>query len=374
MAMRRMAVKGEGNKKCVLRTTGDNPTTMNLIGNMETPPPLPPVYGTTSVIGRQRQMLDEVSVRTNLCRPEINGFQPVHFFGVFDGQLSVLCKEHMHVIIKEELMRVKVVGDGGDELWRLAVNRSFQRMDEMALKRCCSSLICRCNPQLSLMGSMAVVSIVTKECMVVANCGDSRAVLCREGRPMPLSDNHKDVYLRTSIVTKECMVVANCGDSRVVLCLEGWPIQLSDNNKADEGGCGGRIVSRPIGYLLLFITQVKNVNLLYHKRLRSISRSSLITWCFNLYEDDICFWATSEPEISITKREARDECLILGSNGVWDVVSSESACKTVHDCLDISSVEPRIEGRASAATILVRLALGRRSSDNISAIVIDLRK
>ncbi|XP_076944776.1 putative protein phosphatase 2C 75 [Bidens hawaiensis] len=261
MAMRRVAVRPPAKK------TADNPTTsspeiMNLISNMETPPP--PVYGTMSVIGRQRQMMDEVSVETNLCRPEINGFQPVHFFGVFDGHVSALCKEHMHVIMKEELMRVKMVGDesnGGWERWRSAVNRSFSRMDEMSLKQC-NSRICRCNPQLSLMGSTAVVSVLTKECILVAKCGDSSAVICRDGRPVDL--------------------------------------------KADVGGCGGRIMSRPI--------------------------------------DEIGFWATSEPEISITKRESR----ILGSNGLWDVVSSETACKTVHESLGENSSE----GTELASTLL----------------------
>lgn len=103
MAMRRMAaagasgssaVRGEEkhNRTTVKTTTGDDPVSvgtknttaiMSLISIMEPTPP--PVYGTMSVIGRQREMEDEVSVRTSLCRPEVNGFRPVHFFGVFDG-------------------------------------------------------------------------------------------------------------------------------------------------------------------------------------------------------------------------------------------------------------------------------------------------
>ncbi|KAJ0576636.1 putative protein-serine/threonine phosphatase [Helianthus annuus] len=266
MAMRRMAVKREAGNQGIV--------------NLEAP-----VYGTVSVVGRQREMVDEVSVQTNLCRPEINGFQPVHFFGVFDGHVSALCKELMHVIMKEEMMRVKVVGDGGGEMWRLAVNRSFHRMDEMAVKLC-SSDICRCNTQL---GSTAVVSVMTKEYMLVAKCGNSGAVICREGRPVDLTAD-------------------------------------------DEGSCGGRIMSRPI--------------------------------------DEIGFWASSEPDISVTKRESRDECLILGSNGLWDVVSSDAASKTVHQCLGEngnSNVELRIDtdvGTKLAATLLARLALGRRSADN----------
>ncbi|KAJ0671455.1 putative protein-serine/threonine phosphatase [Helianthus annuus] len=109
----------------------------------------------------------------------------------------------MHVFMEEELMRVTVdggesSGGGGDvERWRLAINRSFQRMDEMALRLCLcgavgsSSNICRCSPKLSFMGSTAVVSVVTNEYIFVANCGDSRAVLCRNGRAIPLSVDHK---------------------------------------------------------------------------------------------------------------------------------------------------------------------------------------
>ncbi|KVI04767.1 probable protein phosphatase 2C 75 [Cynara cardunculus var. scolymus] len=325
--------ENEGQKDVAKTTSGDKPTTsitaasiMSLINIMETPPP--PVYGMMSVIGRQREMEDEVSVKTNLCRPEINGFRPVHFFGVFDGHggrhVSALCKESMHVIMEEELMQAKVIegetngGEGGGGLWRTAINRSFQRMDEMALRLCLcgSSSICRCSPRLSFMGSTAVVSILTKEYVFVANCGDSRAVLCRNGRPVPLSIDHKP----------------DREDERARIEACGGRIMFADGARV-EGILG---MSRAIGDRLL-------------KQ-----------------------WVTSEPEISITRREAGDECLIVGSDGLWDVLSSELACKIVHDCFveHEHDVEPQID---SAATLLVRLALGRRSTDNISVIVIDLR-
>lgn len=44
-----------------------------------------PACGIMSVPGRMRQMEDAITIRTNLCRPEINGRLPVHFFGVYDG-------------------------------------------------------------------------------------------------------------------------------------------------------------------------------------------------------------------------------------------------------------------------------------------------
>lgn len=40
-------------------------------------------------------------------------------------------------------------------------------------------------------GSTAVVAVVSPTHIIVANCGDSRAVLCRGKLPMPLSIDHK---------------------------------------------------------------------------------------------------------------------------------------------------------------------------------------
>lgn len=41
------------------------------------------------------------------------------------------------------------------------------------------------------MGTTAVVAMVGTRMIYVANCGDSRAVLCRDGLAVPLTDDHK---------------------------------------------------------------------------------------------------------------------------------------------------------------------------------------
>ncbi|KAJ0098403.1 hypothetical protein Patl1_20009 [Pistacia atlantica] len=176
-----------------------------------------PVYGTISVSGRAREMEDTISVRTSLCRPEINRRRPLHFFGVYDGHggphVAALCREKLHVFFEGELTRVSCTtknesGKGStsraeeleqeakwEDRWRTVVTRSFQRMDEVAISTCpCGSLVYRCgchSVEAALSGSTAVVAVVTSEYIIVANCGDSRAVLCRGGRAIPLSCDHK---------------------------------------------------------------------------------------------------------------------------------------------------------------------------------------
>ena len=123
----------------------------------------------------------------------------------------------MHVFIEEELMRVsgtsksESAASGSrsrqdrlkrkqsatvvewEEEWRRAMVRSFLRMDEVALTTCaCGNLGngCVCpSLELALGGSTAVVVVLTACHIIVANCGDSRAVLCRGGRAVLLSHN-----------------------------------------------------------------------------------------------------------------------------------------------------------------------------------------
>jgi serine/threonine protein phosphatase PrpC len=42
-----------------------------------------------------------------------------------------------------------------------------------------------------LSGSTATVALVRRDKIIVANVGDSRAVLCRNGRPVDLSTEHR---------------------------------------------------------------------------------------------------------------------------------------------------------------------------------------
>ena len=43
----------------------------------------------------------------------------------------------------------------------------------------------------------------------------------------------------------------------------------------------------------------------------------------------------SEPEVTVTERTSEDECLILASDGLWDVVSNDTACGVVRMCLRV---------------------------------------
>lgn len=90
-------------------------------------------------------------------------------------------------------------------------------------------------------------------------------------------------------------------------------------------------------------------------------------------------YVTSEPEVTVTNRTEKDEFLILASDGLWDVISNEVACRITRQCLSgrAARIFPQaISGSsaAEAAAFLAQLAMSRGSRDNISVIVVDLKR
>lgn len=87
----------------------------------------------------------------------------------------------------------------------------------------------------------------------------------------------------------------------------------------------------------------------------------------------------SEPEVTVVDRTEKDEFIILATDGLWDVVSNQVACKVARQCLSGRAAKmfpEAVRGRTAveAATLLVELAMSRGSKDNISVVVIELKK
>lgn len=87
----------------------------------------------------------------------------------------------------------------------------------------------------------------------------------------------------------------------------------------------------------------------------------------------------------IVPRTKEDECLILASDGLWDVMTNEEVCDVARRRIlqwhkkhgHNSSVENRGEGidpaAQAAADYLSKLAMHKGSKDNITVIVVDLK-
>ncbi|KAL2898852.1 putative protein phosphatase 2C 24 [Bienertia sinuspersici] len=295
-----------------------------------------PKFGVASVCGRRRDMEDAVSVHPSFFRSSENSVAyESHYFAVYDGHgcshVAMRCRERLHELVKEELLL-------GVTEWKMAMEKSFDKMDKEVIEWNEGVVNnCRCElqtPECDAVGSTAVVAIVTPQNIVVANCGDSRAVLCRNGQPFPLSSDHK-------------------------------PDRPDELKRIQEAG--GRVIYWDGPRVLGVLAMSRAIGDYYLKP-----------------------YVSCEPEVTITNRSAEDDCLIIASDGLWDVVSNDTACGVARMCLrgkvppatltpEVEQITSVGEGMADkacsdASMLLTKLALARRSTDNVSVVVIDLRK
>lgn len=312
-----------------------------------------PLWGFSSVRGRRPEMEDAVAALPRFLKiprqmlmdgpisNSLNQYLSADLFGVYDGhggsQVANYCRDRLHlalaeaVTIEREDLLTGNVACNWKERWERALLSCFQKVDNEVGGTGTSgaydpSLVEPIAP--GAVGSTAVVGIICPSHIIVANCGDSRAVLCRGKLAMPLSVDHKpnreDEYERIEAAGGK------------VIDWDGYRV---------SGVLG---MSRSIGdrYLSPFVIP--------------------------------------DPEMTFVPRSKEDECLILASDGLWDVMTNEEVCEVArrrillwHKKNGPSLPQDRGEGidpaAQDAADCLSRLALQRGSKDNISVIVVDLK-
>lgn len=95
-------------------------------------------------------------------------------------------------------------------------------------------------------------------------------------------------------------------------------------------------------------------------------------------------WVIPDPEVMFVPRLKDDECLVLASDGLWDVMTNEEVCdiarrrilawhKKHGNTLPAERNDGVDPAAQAAAEYLSRLALQKGSEDNITVIVIDLK-
>ncbi|KAJ4866751.1 Protein phosphatase 2C 7 [Raphanus sativus] len=319
-----------------------------------------PLWGTVSICGDRSEMEDAVRALPRFLKIPIKmlmggdheGMSPSlthltsHFFGVYDGhgglQVADYCHDRIHFALAEEIEWIKEellcernnTGEGRQVLWEKVFFDCFLKVDDEVKGKINRPVVGSPDEMVleavspETVGSTAVVALVCSSHIIVSNCGDSRAVLLRGKESMPLSVDHKpdreDEYAR----------IERAGGK--VIQWQGARVS------------GVLAMSRSIGdqYLEPYVIP--------------------------------------DPEVTFMPRAREDECLILASDGLWDVMSNQEACEFArrrillwHKRNGALPLAERGVGEdqacQAAADYLSKLALQKGSRDNISIIVVDLK-
>ncbi|XP_028760060.1 probable protein phosphatase 2C 13 [Neltuma alba] len=270
--------------------------------------------GSHSDIGRRRYMEDEHIQIDDLASHLGLVFKspiPCAFYAVFDGHGGPDAAD----FVKRNAMRLffedanLLLSYDGNTLFLKKLEDSHRKAFLLADLALANEATVR-----NSCGTTALTALILGSHLLVANAGDCRAVLCRKGVAVDLSQDHRASYLPEKRRVEELGGSIDDdgylnGDLSVTRALGDWGLKL------------------PLG-----------------------STSPLI----------------ADPDVLQVSLTEDDEFLIIGCDGIWDVMSSQYAVSFVRRGLR------RHDDPQQCARDLVKEALHLRTSDNLTVIVICL--
>ncbi|KAL8504302.1 hypothetical protein ACS0TY_022873 [Phlomoides rotata] len=257
-------------------------------------------YGYASSPGKRSSMEDFYETRIDGVDGEVVGL-----FGVFDGHGGARAAEYVKQNLFSNLIRhPKFISDT-----KSAIADAYSHTDSEFLKSE--------NNQNRDAGSTASTAILVGDRLLVANVGDSRAVICRGGNAIAVSRDHK-------------------------------PDQLDERQRIEDAG----------GFVIWAGTwRVGGV--------LAVSRA--------FGDRFLKQFVVADPEIQEEKVDNSLEFLILASDGLWDVVTNEEAVSMTKPILEPEAAAKRLlleahqRGSADNITVVVvRFSSGEEESSHTS--------
>eukprot|EP00929_Paragymnodinium_shiwhaense_P017773 TRINITY_DN1274_c0_g1_i2.p1 TRINITY_DN1274_c0_g1~~TRINITY_DN1274_c0_g1_i2.p1 ORF type:complete len:657 (+),score=175.53 TRINITY_DN1274_c0_g1_i2:192-2162(+) len=251
------------------------------------------------------------------------------YFGVFDGHGGTQVADHaqksLHKAILQQMRLKQVQPASRDEKIRLAVKEAFLLTDKEILQG-------SERKKADQVGSTAVCALIhgnpklgTALRLVVANLGDSRAVLCRGGQAIAVSEDHKPNRHdeKKRVERAGGLVLQIRGTARVAA-----PMNPNATNKAGRREYQGLAMSRSFG---------------------DIHFKTPIPLC------------VAEPETQIVPLTDKDLFVVLATDGIFDVLGNQEVVDLAIKHWD----DPE-----EAAKVVVRTAYKKGSEDNLTVQII----
>jgi len=231
--------------------------------------------------------------------------QPIGLFGVFDGHNGSQAAKYVQTHLFHNLLMNLDFGN-----IQLAITRAYQQTDR-------NLRTLQVNNNWSS-GSTACTAVLLRERLIIANVGDSRAVICKGGNAVALSTDHKPNQADERQRIEEAGGVLMCDHTSIV----GDLVKLPETNISAT--CPAQL-SRSFG----------DSKFKPHK-------------------------VVADPEIEEDTIEEGVDFLVLATAGLWNVVSNQEAVSMVQSIPDAKE----------AAHFLKEEAFRRGSNDNITCIVV----
>lgn len=256
---------------------------------------------------------DNLNLEVAAQAPDVNSF-----YGVFDGHsgsdAANYAKDHLHSFFGGYLQADSLLPTEMHE----AMVQAFIRTD-LELYKAFQAPISETSPACS--GTTALTAFIWGDQLMVANAGDCRAVLCRRGRAIELSNDHRPSNPEEALRVR---------------------------------AAGGHIC--PDGYLNGHLAVLRALGDHHFKDLKAPTGPD------GAMQGPL----TAEPEIASQAILPEDEFILMACDGFWDVFSSQRAVECARQQLRDHN-DPQL-----CSQQLVDEAMKMNTSDNVSVITICL--
>lgn len=274
------------------------------------------VEGDTFALSSKRGKRRLSSEDAYTAAPGLEGDPTQGIFSVFDGhggrEVADFAAKHLHDEVLREVDDVCKLKRGEENLDRVEEIKAAMIRGFLATDR-------RLLAEGHLKGGATATTAYLRGGRIwVANVGDCRAVMCEGGKAQALTVDHRPdkTEEREAVERRGGEVVKILGTSRV------------------QGILG---VSRALG------------------------------------DRDLKQYITAEPEVYSGLVSEQSEFLILGTDGLWDVVDNQEATNVVEEKMAVATGVGARKGIDAACRGLVDLARTRGSRDDISVLIVELR-
>ena len=302
---------------------------------------------------------DRVSVCSLVKKPtssKMKIWPKISYFAIFDGHGGEECSEYL----EKNFLNCLVENSKFPYDIKLSIIETFKKIEEDFFKAYCKDTI----ENSTFSGSCALVGVVFDNKIYIGNIGDSRAIMSINGgtKIKQLTLDHKPDNIKEF--------------ERAI--KNGSKIYLDDNDDPDRDESKIQFIKDKIEL----------------EKMKEVKVNSDEDKIFRVYPSDLAVMRTigdikakrkefggipgtiiNIPEIFIYDINSNDDFIVLGCDGIFDDLSNEEVINTVWMAYKHRTKEKNYdihESTQEACDLVIRAALEKQTTDNLSCIVLGL--
>ena len=302
---------------------------------------------------------DRVSVCSSVKKPatsKMKVWPKISYFAVFDGHGGEECSE----FLEKNFLNYLVENANFPFDIKLSIVETCQKIEEGFFKEFCKDKI----ENLNCSGSCALIAVIFDNKVYIGNIGDSRAIMSINGgtKVKQLTMDHKPDNIKEF--------------ERAL--KNGSKIYLDDNDDLDRDESKIPFIKDKIEL----------------EKMKVVKENSTEEKIFRVYPSDLAVMRTigdikakkkeyggipgtiiNIPEIFIYDINSNDDFIVLGCDGIFDDLSNEEVINAAWMAYKHRTKEKNYdihESTKEACDLVIRVALEKQTTDNVSCIIIGL--